>query len=233
MSEINIPSGEQAALRAIDSAYLSSVIDECLGHGHASALAPLRLHCCGLFVGSKLRRFESALLDYRQAKSPRKLETTRTDALRAGSDLMFAVEQMKARVEAEAKEAERFYIDDHIQPPFKCTENLSVTVNFRWRPSPESEWGYASIEFLHRFDPHSDLFHMRPARKRSAAQQAKDRQDLLDAEWEHLRRQALWSIRDYFKEGGDGALIPKTYRVKADAHTRGLNNSSAKFWRQS
>jgi hypothetical protein len=233
MSEINIPPGEQAALRAIDSAYLSSVIDECLGHGHASALAPLRLHRCGLFVGSKLRRFESALLDYRQAKSPRKLETTRTDALRAGSDLVFAVEQMKARVEAEAKQADRFYIDDHIQPPFKCTENLSVTVHYRWRSSVESEWVYASIEFLHRFDPHSELQHMKPARKRSPSQQAKDRQDRLDAEWEHLKRQALWSVRDYFQDGGDGALIPKTNWVKTDAYIRGLNNFSAKFWRQS
>lgn len=233
MSGINIPLSEQMALRAIDSSTLRSLVDQCLGNGHASALAPLHLHSCGLFVGSKLRSFERALLDFRQSKTLRKLEITRTDALRAGSDLLHAVEQMKARVEREAKQAERFYIDDHIRPPFKCTEQLSVTVHYRWRPNVEVEWVHASIEFLHQFDPRSSHCHLQPTRKRSVAQQAKDRQDRLNAEWEHLKRQALWSVRDYFQDGGDGALIPKTYRVKADTYAGGLNNFSAKFWRQS
>ncbi|ROZ74938.1 hypothetical protein EEB15_16275 [Ramlibacter sp. WS9] len=232
MSEINILPSEQAALWAIDSPTFSRHIDQCVGDGHASALAPYRLHSCGLYFGSNLRRFERALLDYRQSKSARKLETTRTDALRAGSDLLFAVEEMKTRVEIEAKQAERFYIEDHIRPPFKCTDQLSVAVHYRWRPDAESEWVYASIEFLHRFDPHFNLLHIQPARKRSASQQARDRQDRLDAEWEQLKRHALWSVRDYLQDGGDGALIPKTFRVKADTHTGGLNNFSAKFWQQ-
>lgn len=50
MSEINIPLSEQVALRAIDSSTLSSLIDQCLGNGHASALA----HCTFIVVGSLL-----------------------------------------------------------------------------------------------------------------------------------------------------------------------------------
>lgn len=69
-----------------------------------------------------------------------------------------------------------------------------------------------------------------PARKPSAAKQAQERQEDLYREWKLLKDQALFCVRDYFREGRAGANIPKTFRVKYDPYTRGLNNFSAKFW---
>jgi hypothetical protein len=230
MGEINVPRNEQDALDAIDSSTLSSFIDECLRDGYPYALQPMGLDSCGPFVASNLRRFEGALSEYRQSKAPKKLAATRTEALLAGSDLLAAVQQMKARVETEKRQAELFYIDDHIQPPFRFTEQLTVKVHYRWRPTTENEWAHERIEFLHRFDPRPNYLYPQPTRKGSAAQQARDRQDELHAEWEHLRRQALWSVRDYFQGGGDGSAIPRAFQAKADTHTRGLNNFSARFW---
>ena len=230
MGEINIARSEQEALKAIDVVVLDHLIDQCLSNGVPYALQSFGLSNCGLFVSSKLRRFEEALLAYRQAKAPKKRSETQADALRAGSDLLNAVQQMKTRVKTEEQQADLFYIDDHIQSPFSFTERLTVTVHYRWRSSTGNEWLYASIEFSHKFDPRPDYLRPQPMRKRSVAQQSRDRQDELHEEWEHLRKLALWSLRDYFQGGGDGARIPKVFQVKADAQSRGLNNFSANFW---
>jgi len=40
----------------------------------------------------------------------------------------------------------------------------------------------------------------------------------------------LYSLRDYFKGGGDGSKIPQSFQAKTDSYSRGLNNFSAKFW---
>ncbi|WP_245438912.1 hypothetical protein [Bradyrhizobium sp. SK17] len=45
-------------------------------------------------------------------------------------------------------------------------------------------------------------------------------------------RGALYSVRDYFREGGDGDKIPDTFQATVDSHSRGLNNYSTQFWRQ-
>lgn len=45
-------------------------------------------------------------------------------------------------------------------------------------------------------------------------------------------RGALYSVRDYFKEGGDGDKILEAFQATVDSHTRGLNNYSTQFWRQ-
>lgn len=63
-------------------------------------------------------------------------------------------------------------------------------------------------------------------------QQARDLQEALHREWTHLMQQALYSLRDYFQDGGDGSLIPKSYRVKVDAYSGRLNNFSAQFYRE-
>ncbi|KAF0813929.1 hypothetical protein IGB42_01608 [Andreprevotia sp. IGB-42] len=230
MGDINISRSEYEALKAIDSVVLSRVIDQCVDEEYSSALLAFRLNNCGPFVASKLRMFENSLSEYRRFKAPKRRSEARADALRAGADLHYAVQQMKMRGEMEERQAEFFYIDDHVQPPVSFTDHLTVRVHYRWRISPENEWVYGSIEFSHKSDPLSDFQHTQPVRKKSAAHQAKDRQDELYAEWEALKRQALWSVRDYFQGGGDGASIPKVFRVKIDVRTRRLNNFSARFW---
>lgn len=44
-------------------------------------------------------------------------------------------------------------------------------------------------------------------------------------------RDALYSVRDFFREGGDGSKIPETFKAVADPHTGELNNYSLRFWR--
>lgn len=230
MSEINIPRAEQEAIKAIDCDALSSLIDQCLNDGDLSALQPCRLDCCGLFVAVKLRAFERTLSEYRKAKAPKKLAYTQTDAHRAGSDLLDAVHQMKSRVKTEEKQAEFFYVDDLIPPPSGFTEHLTVRVYYRWRPSTDSEWMRESIEFTYTADLQPDYLCPLPARRKSARQQAMDRQNKLYAKWEFLKFQALCSVRDYFQDGGDGAAIPRAFRVEADAYTGEMSNFSARFW---
>ncbi len=45
-------------------------------------------------------------------------------------------------------------------------------------------------------------------------------------------RGALYSVRDYFRQGGDGAKIPESFRATVDSYSRGLNNYSTQFWRE-
>ena len=40
---------------------------------------------------------------------------------------------------------------------------------------------------------------------------------------------ALYSVRDFFREGGDGDDV---FRATVDSHTRDLNNYSMRFWSQ-
>lgn len=69
-------------------------------------------------------------------------------------------------------------------------------------------------------------------RKPSAAKQEQELQNRLYQTWEHLMRGALYSVRDYFRDGGDGAKIPETFQVTVDSYSRDLNNYSTQFWRQ-
>ena len=57
------------------------------------------------------------------------------------------------------------------------------------------------------------------------------RQNYLFETWEHLTKLTLYSIRDYFREGGDGSAIPKEFVAVTDAEGY-LNNYSVNFWRK-
>lgn len=96
MGEINLPSSEREALKGIDFTELRKLIQQSLKDEHAHAMRACQLDSCGLYVGTRLRSFESALAEYRKAKAARKKEETRTQALRAASDLEYAVDMMKA-----------------------------------------------------------------------------------------------------------------------------------------
>lgn len=230
MGEINIPRAEQEALRAVECDVLDQLVDQCLREERPSVLRPLRLESCGPYVASKLRAFEKAMDTYGKAKAEKKRAETRYDALSAGRDLVHAVLLMKQRMATEEEEGQRFHVDDLILPPHRLGEKMSVRVSYRWRPSAADPWAYGDITISHDVDTRPDYTLPPPKRKPSAARQAQQRQETLYREWEHLNSLALHSVRDYFRNGGNGAEIPKVFQAKPDAYTRGLNNFSAKFW---
>lgn len=169
---------------------------------------------------------------HRQAKAPRKRAETENTLRRAGSDLSFAVEAMKRRMEEEQKEGQLFYIDDHVVHPYHFDKRLSVRVSYRWRRTVDDEWTFGSITLVHDVDLRPEYTIPTPKRKPSAPKQEQDRQTELCQIWEHLMRGAFYSVRDYFREGGDGEKIPQTFQATIDSHTGGLNNYSTRFWRQ-
>lgn len=230
MGDINIPRSEQDALRSIDCKVLRVLVEQCLLEERPTALRQLRLDDCGTFVSIKWHAFERELDAYGKAKADKKRAETLRDARSAGVNLLNAVQQMQHRMEAEAKEGEHFYIDDLITPPNAFGMPLSVRVSYRWRPSSADPWAHGDITFIYDVALRPDYTRPPPARKPSAAKQAQERQEDLYREWKHLKDQALFCVRDYFREGRTGANIPKTFQVKRDPYTRGLNNFSAKFW---
>jgi hypothetical protein len=110
---------------------------------------------------------------------------------------------------------------------------LYIRVSFRWRKSIEDDWQHGSIRFHHQAQPPRPVYGQPlPKRKPSAAKQAEELQRDLAQTWAHMMRSALYTVRDYFQEGGDGALIPKEFEAVVDPHTRHLNNFSLNFWRK-
>lgn len=231
MGEINIPPNEQAALDAVDTREFDRLIDEAV-RSEQSGPIPDLLWNCGPYVAGRLQAFEQALARHREAKAARKREETGRDLRSAASDLGHAVEAMKRRLETERKDAELFVVEDVIPPPYRFRTALSVTVNYRWRRFVDDAWTYGHITFTHEADTRPDYTRPAPKRKPSAARQEQDLQTKLYHIWEHLMRGALYSVRDYFRDGGDGAAIPETFKARVDAYSRGLNNYSTRFWAQ-
>lgn len=232
MGEINIPPDQQTALTAVDANELERLIKQAIREERSADLHRLRLANCGSYVAKQLHYFEQALTKHRQAKAPRKRAETEQALRRAARNLSFAVEDMKQRIEREQKEGQLFLVDDQIIPPYRFSKRLNVRVSYRWRPTVDSEWTFDSITFLHDVDLRPDYTTAVPERKPSAAKLEQNLQNRLYQTWEHLKRGALYSVRDYFREGGDGNKIPDTYRVTVDSYSRDLNNYSTQFWRQ-
>lgn len=232
MGEINIPRDQQNALQAIDTNELDRLVDLAIREERSGDLHRLPLTSCGPYISTKLHYFDQALAKHRLAKAPRKRAETESTLRRAGSDLSFAVGAMKRRMETEQKDAELFIVDDQIMPPHRFSKHLSVRVNYRWRRTVDDEWAFGSITFIHDVDLRPDYMTPTPKRKPSAAKQEQDLQTRLYQTWEHLMRGALYSVRDYFRERGDGDKIPDTFQATVDSHSRGLNNYSTQFWRQ-
>lgn len=230
MGEINIPRDEQDALKAVNTDVLEKLIEQCLYEERPDALRILRLDSCGPYAASRLREYETALAEHCKAKAARKRAETEDRVRRAGSNLAQAVRQMQHRVATEEKEGLLFYVDDQIAPPYSFSERVTVRVSYRWRYATEDKWVYGSITFSHDVDSRPDYTVPQPRRKPSAAKQRQDRQDKLYREWELLMRLGLESVREYFREGRDGATIPQTFQAQTDPYTRGLNNYSAQFW---
>lgn len=231
MGEINMSRNEEA-VGAIDINALKKLIDQCIREGFPTALYPLGLAHCGPYVATKNRDFEQALARHGTAKSSKKRAETEHYAVRAGDDLVFAVQQMKDRLDREREEGLLFYVEDQIIPPYQFSEDLSVRVSYRWRRNIEDVWSYGSIVFSHHVDLRPDYTLPPPKRKPSAAQLRRDRQDQLYRTWEHLKGLALHSVRGYFRSGGSGNSIPATFAARTETYRGELNNHSADFWRE-
>lgn len=230
MSEINIPREERIALKEVDMNALAQVTERCLYEKNAGPLHALGLWSCGPFTASKLRDYENALSAYSGAKARKKVDETESRARRAGDDLAFAIRQMKERVETEEKEDTLFHIEDHIIPPHRFSEEMTVRVAFRWRAAIEDEWAYGAIVFSHTFSERIDFTLPRPKGKPSAVASKRDQQDKLYREWEHLKSLGLYSVKEHFRTVGSGASIPQKFKAITDQHGGGLNNHSLKFW---
>ncbi|CAM3103672.1 hypothetical protein [Pseudomonas plecoglossicida] len=230
MTCINLPSNQQAAISDVDEATLRAAVRKCLDEERIGPIHGLGLSDCGSYVGTKLHAFQQAVAEYSKAKAHAKRERTRQDALRAGSDLVHAVQQMKGRLETERQEGELFFIDDQIRPTFHLSKRLSVQVSFRWRASPSADWKHGHLTFVYDFSPQPSYTLPQPKRKPSAAQAARDLEGSLYREWERLKAQALFSMREFFREGGDGDAVPEVFAVRPSPYGGGLNNFSCNFW---
>jgi hypothetical protein len=229
MGEINLSEHEKTAIRAVDERALERLIERAVGAGRLGEIYQLPLAACGPYVANKLHRFGQSLDEHNRAKSAKKRAETRTQAERDGRDLSFAVNQMKGRLEKEEKNAERFHVYDDVYWPSRFSMQMTVSIRYRYRQAVEDEWSHGSITFSHDADIRPDHASHPPRRKPSAAEQARQLQEKLSNTWEYLMKGALYALRDYFEEGGDGAKIPETFRATVDGRG-GLNNFSTRFW---
>lgn len=230
MTYINLPSNQQAAISDVDETALRAAVRNCLNEERIGPIHGLGLTNCGPYVANKLHGFQQAITEYSKAKAHAKRERTRQDALYAGNDLVHALQEMKGQLETERKEGELFFIDDQIRPPFHLSKRLSVQVSFRWRASPSADWKYGHLTFVYDFSPQPNYALPLPKRKLSAAQAARDLEDSLYREWERLKAQALFSMREFFRDGGDGDAVPEVFAVRPSLYGGGLNNFSCNFW---
>jgi hypothetical protein len=229
MGEINTSRAEQEALDAIDIEAFGNIVDKAVREGRSTEVRQA-LYRCGPYVSSHLYQFEQAIDAHSKAKAAWKREQTASDLYRAGSDLRYAVEGMKRRVETERRQGELFFVEDAILTPRFFSKDLSVNVRYRWRQAVDEDWEYGAITFSHEVDLSPDYTLPAPKRKPSAAQRQREVQERLFRTWDHLKLLALMSVRDFFEAGRDGADIPEAFRAKADRHGHGLNNFSADFW---
>lgn len=64
----------------------------------------------------------------------------------------------------------------------------------------------------------------------NAAQVARDLEVSLYREWGRLKTQALLSMSEFFRGGGDGDAVPEMFAVLPSPYGAGLNNFSCNFW---
>lgn len=230
MGAMYLSEQERAALKATNIREVEELIDQAMWALRTTSLHEIRLPSCGSFVAERLRRFERDLAEYAKAKTERKRAETRTQAQRAGSDLLFAIRDMQHRMREEEKETELFRVDDVINPPHSFRDRIEVRVSFQWRRTVTDEWTYGSITFIQEVDMRPDYTLPAPTRKPSPAKQEETRQATLYKHWEHLVTLALHAVRNYLKSSGDGSAIPNTFQPKTGGRSRWLDNLSCNFW---
>ena len=231
MGEIYVSRDERDRIKAVDLDVLRQSLEQCMRGKRSGPLRGLGLEYCGPYISSTLRQYESSLVEYGNAKAPKKRREAESRASRAGYDLVSAVQQMKSRVDEEEAETERFRVEDLVIPPGRLDERLTVRVSYHWRAKREDPWTYGSITFFHEVSTRPDYSAPLPKRKPSAWKLERDLQDKLYREWEHLLSLALHAVRDYFRDGGTPTGIPEKFQAIPDSRGHGLNNFSARFWK--
>lgn len=229
MTTINLPTDESAAIGALNARHVDALIRDAVQTGRSGTLPGL-LSGCGSLISRRLHYFEATLRDHLKAKAPRKREQTEGLMRKAGYDLSFAVSAMQTRVTLERAEAERFSVDDIVYPPFRFGPLLDVQIGYRWRSGPDASWSHGRIRFLQTVDAPAGVLPSLPRGSKGATQRERDREATFEQAWSDLVRSALYSVRDYFREGGDGGAVPETWKVTSDPRTGALNNRSTRFW---
>lgn len=230
MSILYLPPHEMTAIKAIDIREVERRVSQALDEGRPSALYELQLSGSGSHIASHLHRYERDLAYYAKAKAATKRSETRSRAWSSGHDLVYAIRDMKQRVEEQEREVQLLWTDDQISPPYRFANRVEVRVGYQWRATVDDAWGFGAITFFHNVDMRPDYTRPQPARKPSAAKLEEQRQETLSGHWDHLRLLALHSVREFLKAGGDGSTIPKEFEAKPGQADRYLNNFSCNFW---
>lgn len=231
MGELYPSLQEQDALNGLDVGAVGVLIEAAIDTRDTGPLRALALERCGDYVAAQARAFERAVRDLGGARTDKKLLATREVARRAGSDLSFALDHSKQRLATQLAERDLLVIDDTILTPFRLDERLRVRVHYQWRPSNADSWRFGSIEFTYAVPP-VPLWNVQlTSRRPSTAARERERQERLLRVWDHLRRQALQSVQEFFRKGHDPATIPAVFEARPSSHGGGLNNYSADFWR--
>jgi hypothetical protein len=219
-------------LKAIDLRQLEELVDEAVWQSRSGELHLLRLASCGEYVSGRLYRLDQAILAHNEAKAAKKRAEISADVRRAGMDLVYAVREMKNRLEREERERTLFEIDDVVYTPRTFTPRLEVRISYRWRDTADESWTHGTITFQHEVDMRPDYTLPVPKREPPRWRQEEELQDRLYRTWDHLRASALHSVREYLKSGCDRTKIPEVFKATTDSHSRGLNNYSTQFWRE-
>lgn len=226
---INITPNEKKALDSIDARELDALIDKAVNEERLGEISRLPLCQCGPYVANRLRQFDDALRASAIAKSAKNKEDKRRKAIIAGEKLSTAFYNMKDRMESEERNRELFFIDDIVRIPVNLRDDFNLCISYQFRRSIEDEWVFKSITFRHTVKTRTNFHGNRSHRKMSATERAREHQKILFDEWERLKRTALYTLRDYFEDGGDGHKIPYEFRVRTNPYDGSLNNQSANF----
>ncbi|CEG10192.1 hypothetical protein BN961_03629 [Afipia felis] len=230
--EINLPDDQRTAIAAIDIRKLDELLDQTIQEEQSGNLHSLHLSACGTYIATRFHSFQQALLKHREARSPRKRTETGNYLESARRDLVFAVQAMQRRIEEEKKDEQYFHVQGELAPPCSFGKRLSARVSYRWRKTVDDEWAHGSITFVHDVDLTPRYGQPHPKRKPSAAkQQQQEVQKQLSDTWEHLMQGALYSVRDYFRQGSEAGNIPETFQAKVGS-SGFLDNYSTVFWRK-
>ena len=232
MSGLYLHRSEADALRAIDPSEMERVVDEAVWQARSGQLHALRLASCGQYVSARLARFDQAVAVHNKAKAARKRAETSADLRQAGGDLLYAVREMKQRLEEEERETEFFRVDDESFPPSSLTDSLRVRVGYRWRDTTDGAWTHGCIVFSHDVDERPDHTASVPRRKPPRWKMEEERQETLYGIWDRFRWSALQSVQEYLRSGRDRSAIPANFRATTDPHSRSLGRYSTDFWRE-
>lgn len=233
MSDLYLSQHEMTAIKAIDTREVERRVSQALDEGRPTALYGLHLSSAGSHIATHLHRYERDLASYSKAKTATKRSQTKSRAWSSGNDLVYAVRDMKGRVEEQEKEVKLFQINDQITPPYGFSDRVEVSIGYQWRATADTAWTFGAITFFHDVDMRPDYTQSQSTKKPSSAKLEEQRQETLFGHWNHLRMLALHSVHEFLKAGGDGSAIPEKFEAKPSRNDRYLNNLSCDFWGKS